>query len=794
MPRDPNATHSSTKDKGHLRRRAADTESSGTLLPSSFYPSIQSPPLKRNGSRNLPLYTSPGTSTCNSFLLGGQYYPGKDKKRRHMRKKTLWHRIFCSSPLRMGCSAILCAYLLLWIVLVPLTQALLDYGRILSGGVTKHLDRTSSFTLPSLEEQKIFSQHLQEARHRIQHQQKHKAQLKILEKIVPEWFHRNDAAPLDVDEDERQHSRERHQRDAKELDNSHFQSKDVRDGIVKSRNVTTLQIQEDQEETIPKVVHTIASNNSIKELEVDSAKMVSKKTQNPLDPTKDEGIANSAEQPVGQIAAKVQTLETDKPVIATKPKEKQADANETYTHSMIVGSTSIQKKKHELGNDEGLDQKNTSMTQTSAKSIDKVVVEMQSVQRTLLNTDQVPNQSNCPMNLFPESLATTLVVQCSLDRMWILKETCLRWKDPIVVVTYNSPFENSPNLTEWNLSCPQMKVISYPARKEDQVWGYPVNQLRNLGLDAVQTSHVLVVDVDFVPSMDLHDTIQTILYARKEQRHAIAADIVSEVHDAIVVPAFERILTESCNTPEECAAYLKGNSDFIPKSIHDLRRCVEDKNCSVFQSETNWEGHFSTRSEAWLSGEFYGAEFQLPNNVTARRIRAIKCFDSLRYEPYVVIRWCPSSVNDNPKPMAPYYDERFYGYGKNKIEMISHLRFMGYQFSILPEGFIVHYPHPESVAKKTWNNVKDFKLHENMDHLYPQFLRELLNKYSNVTTSIIKQCEYEKKSKYKRKTESSQEGKNGKENAKDSNDNDPQRSHPHHERVAAKQIGISGDK
>ena len=32
--------------------------------------------------------------------------------------------------------------------------------------------------------------------------------------------------------------------------------------------------------------------------------------------------------------------------------------------------------------------------------------------------------------------------------------------------------------------------------------------------------------------------------------------------------------------------------------------------------------------------------------------------------------------------------------------------------SILPKGFIVHNPHEESKAKKVWNDVQDYKLHE----------------------------------------------------------------------------------
>ena len=49
-------------------------------------------------------------------------------------------------------------------------------------------------------------------------------------------------------------------------------------------------------------------------------------------------------------------------------------------------------------------------------------------------------------------------------------------------------------------------------------------------------------------------------------------------------------------------------------------------------------------------------------------MRPIECFRSNRYEPYVVVSMA----------QMPLYDERFAGYGKNKIQHVSHLRRMGY--------------------------------------------------------------------------------------------------------------------
>jgi hypothetical protein len=65
-------------------------------------------------------------------------------------------------------------------------------------------------------------------------------------------------------------------------------------------------------------------------------------------------------------------------------------------------------------------------------------------------------------------------------------------------------------------------------------------------------------------------------------------------------------------------------------------------------------------------------------------------------------------VSSGPAPneLFSYYDERFMA-GKNKIQHVAHLRVHGYQFAILPEGFIVHYPHRESKAKKAGRMSRD---------------------------------------------------------------------------------------
>ena len=95
------------------------------------------------------------------------------------------------------------------------------------------------------------------------------------------------------------------------------------------------------------------------------------------------------------------------------------------------------------------------------------------------------------------------------------------------------------------------------------------------------------------------------------------------------------------------------------------------------------------------------------------------------------------------------YDERFTGYGKNKIQFIMHLRaagrlqvgsrlgfsssspphlhpistrlLLGYRFYSVPRAFVVHVPHKPSEYKKEWANHDSHRSEMN----------KILNDYAN---------------------------------------------------------------
>jgi hypothetical protein len=79
---------------------------------------------------------------------------------------------------------------------------------------------------------------------------------------------------------------------------------------------------------------------------------------------------------------------------------------------------------------------------------------------------------------------------------------------------------------------------------------------------------------------------------------------------------------------------------------------------------------------------------------------------------------------------TPFFDERFTGYGKNKIQWIQHLRLTGFEFYVLPRAFVMHCPHPLSAARVYWPELKD-----NKDRLFQDFI-EAKMRNATIRTSL----------------------------------------------------------
>lgn len=570
---------------------------------------------------------SPNSVGCTNFLMGGQYYPGKDKNRRHLRRKTLWYRIFWSSPFRRGLSALIILYLVLVYIVNPALNALLYYGKVLSNHIDDDGTRENSVVqnpdgvhgenvsikerfkhLKPLHVAREDAQKLMKRLNELKHDKVNvETRNKIMQKLIPEWF--------------------------------------------------------------PK-------------------------------------------------AGKVEKSKQDKTVYEN-----------------------IKQDKHE---EEEKEQEEAEENVSSANHVDghgtdDITGGGQRALRTLQNKAEHYKHSSCPRDV--NDISTTLVVQSTLDRLPIMNITCNRWKGPIVAVVYLlAGQEEGSNV--WNetvqtytKSCPQLRLMPYVGSSHDeQKLQYPINKLRNIGLDHVVTSYVLVLDIDLIPSTGLDEALNHAITLALDTRLDDDGNRGLDPKDAMVVPAFERKISTPCESLQDCLNQSLQNEDFIPHSMEDLRYCVEKQQCIVFQSDVNWEGHFDTQSTSWLEKN------------DSSSLTTIECFHSQRYEPYVAIPWCPLEENAKQRlalhaPRSPYYDERFHGYGKNKIQQIAHLRQSGYTFTTMPAtGFVIHLPHPESETKEAWNDKMNYDLHVQMDRLYPQYLEELYNQYAHafVETKLCK--------------------------------------------------------
>lgn len=586
--------------------------------------------LMTSTSNNISTSPYPNAVTCTSFLMGGAYYPGKDKKVLHMRRKTLWYRIGWSSPIRRGFSLLLLFYVLIYLICIPFTRFLMHYGQLLSSkknsndyhplNINTNTDSTQSHHHAIHLDSKITN--LKVSSHK-------RIRYNIIQQLVPDWVPKGHDKEEEEEEQEQEDPKDQHQ----------------------------------EEEEYKKDMDIPSSN-----------------TTHPSIP--------------------LRTL------------------NNRYLHD-------TNSKCH------------TRMNVTSNNNIMKNDI--------------------------------TLVLQGTLDRLPLIRLTCQRWNQaPIVMVVYmkhdkdnDNDDDNDDDFISWSdlvwkytSTCPHLTLIPYTpfsqtgepdvnnsnsnnnnsnndSKSQTTSW-YPINKLRNIGLDHVQTTHVLVLDVDFIPSEGLDDAIQNVLL------HGTTTND----NDAIVIPAFQRKAREPpCSNLEACLQHIQ-KDDFIPSSTMDLKTCIRSKNCDIFQKDVKPQGHMDTRYSRWIKEIDTHGETSIATTTRTRTkssMHRIECFSTLEYEPYVVVPWCPSfesnPSNDNNRtlitPRSPYYDERFQGYGKNKIQMTSHLRYLGYKFWIMPStGFITHFPHSISKTKKDWIHNKE-NLHQQMDQLYSQYLTELEHTYQN---------------------------------------------------------------
>lgn len=320
------------------------------------------------------------------------------------------------------------------------------------------------------------------------------------------------------------------------------------------------------------------------------------------------------------------------------------------------------------------------------------------------------------MQLQAHEIDFTLVIHSSDDRLWMMEHHCQRWgyHNHISLALFTNKTMEDIRSQLIAMGCRKDRVtlqtvsskhFNQSTNDEDSMMYYPINQLRNKAMSKIQTSHAVIIDIDFFVSNDLNQSLSRIN----------VKEILAQDHKlAIVIPAFQ--LNRSCDVDEECDEL---NIQRMPYDKINLKRLIMKGMATIFDP-TNRGGHGSTNYLDW----FHDHQPGLIN---------IPCIKSKRYEPYVVSRFCDA---------IPPFQDTFNGYGKNKLSWMQQFLRSGYVLKQLDHSFIIHYPHTDSNARKEWNKgpnnlLRNMRPHElksvdwsrykrgQNDQLYVEFRRWL---------------------------------------------------------------------
>mmetsp|Transcript_13887 Transcript_13887/g.44486 ORF Transcript_13887/g.44486 Transcript_13887/m.44486 type:complete len:715 (+) Transcript_13887:44-2188(+) len=246
----------------------------------------------------------------------------------------------------------------------------------------------------------------------------------------------------------------------------------------------------------------------------------------------------------------------------------------------------------------------------------------------------------------------TLATQLSPDRVDRLQQLASRYQGPISAAVYvrDPEAEMRTLLDAWSSdqgsamrahATVHLVFPCAPTRAAALARDYPINFLRNVAWHLAPTEQLLLLDVDFMPSEGLHASLRA-RWPRLRRVRGLQRAV-------FVVPAFE--MTGQYPWPKDKAELYSMVLDGQVKPVH------EDKLASA---------HGATSYRRWYTAtNAYEVEYQL------------------QYEPYVLI------AKD-----APAYDDKFVGYGQDKVSHAYELSLADYRFVVLPDVFVIHLDHP----------------------------------------------------------------------------------------------------
>ena len=281
----------------------------------------------------------------------------------------------------------------------------------------------------------------------------------------------------------------------------------------------------------------------------------------------------------------------------------------------------------------------------------------------------------------PEGNDVTLVAQLSMDRLQMVEALCQHWEGPISLAMYMSDSEVQQFLGYAQTSeiLGERKNIGYHIVYREGPF-YPINHLRNVALQQVNTPFVFLTDVDFLPMFGLYEYLK---------RSVAAMGLESSSKKALVVPAFE---TQRYRIS-------------FPKTKAELLSMLDMGTLFTFRYHVWTKGHAPTNYANWRTAT-------TPYRITWEP----------DFEPYIVVK---RDISE--------YDPRFVGFGWNKVSHIMELYAQGYEFIVLPNAFIVHMPHAPSFDIAKYRSSSSYR--KCLKILKVEFVRDLNARYGRQFTA-----------------------------------------------------------
>ncbi|PXF43872.1 LARGE xylosyl- and glucuronyltransferase 2 [Gracilariopsis chorda] len=183
--------------------------------------------------------------------------------------------------------------------------------------------------------------------------------------------------------------------------------------------------------------------------------------------------------------------------------------------------------------------------------------------------------------------------------------------------------------------------VGFLKRSADEV-ALPINALRNAAVRLAQTEFVMMLDVDMTPATKAFDcfrsnssTYLSALLPKHERRIAVLPVFITHIHHKL-----------ACDKEE---------------LLVQLNSRVGTSYCAHSQK--------ANRVKRWYAAN-----------------QGVETFFTTDYEPYGIVR----------RELHPHYDERFSGYGFNKIAWAVAASRWGYSFIVLDDAFVTHLNHVEN--------------------------------------------------------------------------------------------------